>query len=179
MATAVAFRQFGEREALVFAIDWDGNRTFLPDVPLPGFAYTRQVDETLTFIVGVPLSSVTWSPLPKLTLEAGYLPIESFDAAVGYEFAPHWTAFGNLETRSTAFALDEIEGNDRLIFQQRRAEVGVRWAPTRGRQAFALTVAGGYAWGQEFSVGFDSRETDELADLGDEPYLRVGLELKF
>ncbi|HZN69759.1 MAG TPA: hypothetical protein VFB66_31075 [Tepidisphaeraceae bacterium] len=178
-ATAVGFRQLREREALVFAIDWDGNRSFLPDVPLPGFAYTRGVGDTLTFIVGIPLSSVTWKPLPKLSLEAGYFPVESFDAAIGYGFAPHWSVFGNLEYRSTAFWLDEIGGNDRLIFEQRRAEVGVRYAPLETQKAVAFTAAVGYAWGQEFSIGFDSRDTDVIADLSDEPYLRVGLELKF
>jgi hypothetical protein len=178
-ATAVAFRQFSDKDALVFVLDWDGNRTYLPDVPLPGAAYTRKVNDSLTYIVGFPLSSITWKPLPKTTIELGYLMIESFDAAAGYEFAPHWTVFGNLEYRDSAFSLDELNGNDRLIFQHRRAEVGVRWAPTRDRQSFAVTAAAGYAWGQEFSVGFDSRQTNEVADLGDVPYLRVGFELKF
>lgn len=178
-ATAVAFRQFSNRDAVVFVLDYDGNRSFLPDTPLPGIAYTRKVDDTLTFILGLPLSSVTWKPLPKLSLEAGYLPIETFDAAAGYEIAPHWVVFGNLEYRSSAFQLDALGGNDRLIFEQRRAEAGVRWGPREARETFAVTAAVGYAWGQEFAVGFDGRETDLIDDLSDEPYVRFGIELKF
>ena len=45
---------------------------------------------TLFYVVGLPLSSVTWKPFEKLSVEAGWLPIESFHAAVGYEFAPHF-----------------------------------------------------------------------------------------
>jgi hypothetical protein len=178
-ATAVAFRQFSESDALVFVLDYDGNRTFLPDVPLPGVAYTRRVNPTLFYVVGLPLSSVTWKPFEKFSLEAGWYPIESFHAAAGYEFTPHWSAFASLDYNSSAFRLDGLSGNDRLIFQQRRAELGLRFAPRVGRDTFALTAAAGYAWGQEFSAGFDSRRTDEVADASDEPYVRVGFEVKF
>jgi len=178
-ATLVGFRQFGERDAIVFVLDYDGNRTFLPDTPLPGVAYTRKVSESLTYIVGLPVTSVTFKPVPNVTLEAGYLPIEAFHAAAGWEFAPHWTLFGALDYRDSAFQLDQLGGNDRLMFQQRRAEAGVRWGPRQARERFAVTAAVGYAWGQEFSVGFDSRKSEEVADLSDEPYVRFGIEFKF
>ena len=178
-ASAIAFRQFSESDGLVFVLDYDGNRTFLPDVPLPGVAYTRRVNPNLFYVVGLPLSSVTWKPFEKLSVEAGWLPIESFHAAVGYEFTPHWSAFGSMDYHSNAFRIDGLSGNDRLLFQHRRAEVGVRWGPRRQRESVAFTAAVGYAWGQEFSIGFDSRETDEVADISDEPYVRLGFEVKF
>ena len=178
-ATAVAFRQFSETDALIFVIDYDRNRTFLPDVPLPGVAYTRRVRPDLFYVVGIPLSSVTWKPIERLTIEAGWLPIESFDAAIGYAFTDRLTAFGNLEYRANAFFLDELDGGDRLIFEHRRAEVGLSWTPRKARETVALTVAAGYAWGQEFSVGFSARETDLVADFSDEPYVRFGFEVKF
>ena len=61
-------------------------------------------------------------------------------------------------------------------FQQRRAEVGLRWEP---RKDFLFSVAGGYAFGQEFSTGFDARDTDLVADVSDEPYLRFGVDIRF
>ena len=178
-ATAIAFRQFSENDGLVIVLDYDGNRTFFPDIPLPGVAYTKRVSPSLFYVIGLPLTSVTWKPFEKLSVEAGWYPIESFHAAVGYEFTPHWSAFGSLDYRSSAFTLDDLRGNDRLFFQQRRAEVGLRFAPRHQRETLAFTAAAGYAWGQEFSVGFDSRRTDELADVSDEPYVRVGFEVKF
>ena len=178
-ATAIAFRQFSENDALVFVVDYDGNRTFLPDVPLPGVAYTKRVSPRLFYVVGIPLSSVTWKPFDKLSLEAGWYPIESFHGAAGYEFAPHFSAFASLDYHSSAFTLDGLAGDDRLLFQHRRAEAGVRWAPRHRRETVALTAAVGYAWGQEFSIGFDSRNGDAVADISDEPYVRVGFEVKF
>lgn len=178
-ATAVAFRQFSDHDALLFVLDYDGNRTFLPDVPLPGIAYTSRLSPTLFYVVGIPLSSITWKPAKQFSLEAGWFAIESFHAAAGYEFTPHWSVFGSLDYRASAFSVDGLAGDDRLIFQQRRAEVGVRFAPRHQRETLAFTAAAGYAWAQEFSVGFDSRKTDEVADISDEPYVRVGFEVKF
>ena len=40
-----------------------------------------------------------------------------------------------------------------IVFQQRRAEVGMKWSP---REQVGLTAAVGYSWAEEFSIGFDS-----------------------
>ena len=117
--TAVAFRQFSEKDAIVFVLDYNANRTFLPDVPVPGFAYTRRVSPQLFYVVGLPVTSVTWKPTEHLSLEAGWIPIEEFHAAAGYEFVPHLSAFASLDYRSDAFKLEGLRGNDRLLFQQR------------------------------------------------------------
>lgn len=178
-ATAVAFRQFSDHDAFLFVLDYDGNRTFLPDVPLPGIAYTSRLSPTLFYVVGVPVSSITWKPATQFSLEAGWFAVDSFHAAAACEFTRNWSVFGSLDYRASAFAVDGLAGNDRLLFQQRRAEVGVRFAPRRQQETLAFTAAAGYAWGQEFSVGFDSRKTDEVADISDEPYLRFGFEVKF
>ena len=175
-ASAVALRQFSEKDALVLILDYDGNRTLLPDVPLPGIAYTHRVSPNLFYVIGAPVTSVTWKPLEKMSVEVGWHPIEAFHAAAGYELVSHWTVFGSFDYHESAFTLKELDDNDRLLFKERRAEVGVRWAP---RDRFALTAAVGYTWGREFSTGFDARDTDEVADLSDEPYVRVGFEARF
>ena len=174
--SALALRQFSENDALVIMLDYDANRTFLPDVPLPGLEYTKRVSPQLFYVVGVPVSSVTWKPMDKLSIEVGYIPTEAFHAAIGYEFVKQLSAFGSLEYHSGAFFIKGLKENDRLLFQQRRAEIGVKWAP---RESVGLTAAVGYAWGEEFSVGFDARKSTEVADISDEPYLRLGFEVKF
>ena len=55
-ATAVALRQFSESDALVLVLDYDGNRTLLPDVPLPGIAYTHRVSPSLFYVIGAPVT---------------------------------------------------------------------------------------------------------------------------
>jgi hypothetical protein len=175
--TLSVFRLFNDTDALVFALDYDGNRTILPDVPLPGIAYTKRVARDLFFVVGVPVTSVEWRPDDRLRVEVVYTLPDTLDASVGYRVARGVTVFGNFENRREAFHLDGLRANyDRLLFEQRRAEIGLRWEP---KKDVMFNLAGGYAFGQEFSTGFDSRETDLVADLSDEPYVRVGVDIRF
>jgi len=44
---------------------------------------------------------------------------------------------------------------------------------------FTVLIAGGYAFGQDFRFGFDSRDTDEITKLDDGPYIRLEGEFAF
>lgn len=184
LASLAAFRQLNEKSAFVIVLDYDGNRTFLPDVPLPGFAYIRQVRDRLGMTLGLPISSVRWQPTDQLTLELAFLVPDNVRVDVGYEVAPSLTLFGRVRQQTEGFYVDGLPDNhDRILFAQRRAEVGVRFEPVAmggpGPAPVSVDLAVGYAWSGEFSEGFDSRETDEIADVSDEPYLRAGVELRF
>jgi hypothetical protein len=37
----------------------------------------------------------------------------------------------------------------------------------------------GYAFSQEFSSGWSSNETTEVADISDEPYIRIGVQWQY
>ena len=53
----------------------------------------------------------------------------------------------------------------------------MRYEPTRaGRTSTSPSATPGT---REFSEGFDSRDTNEIADVSDEPYVRAGVELRF
>jgi hypothetical protein len=176
-ATAAFGKKLDENTEIGIFLDYDGNRTYLPDVPLPGFAYRKRLDQKLQLVAGAPLSSVEWTPDDKWKFELFFTLIETFDARITYKVAPHFNVFGALESRRWAFHMDELEDqNDRLLFTQRRAEVGAQWEP---RKDARVIVAGGYAFGQTFSAGFDFRDDDEVTDVTDEPYVRAGLELRF
>jgi hypothetical protein len=176
-ADFAVIRQLDEGSGIAFVLDYNGNRPYLPDVPLPGFAYIKRIDPTLLLTLGVPVTSVEWKPTDSLRVELGYVLVDEIRARIGYDVAPHWEVFGSAGLRQDAFHLNEITaGNARLLFEQRRAEIGVTWRPT---ESFDLTIAGGYAWGGEFSTGFDLRNSQTLAKLSDEPYLRAGLQIRF
>lgn len=175
--TALAFKQIDEHSGLVFLIDYDRNRSYYPDIPLPGVAYTRVLSDQLEIVVGVPVSSLRWKPVERLEVGLNYLLPDRLEASVTYEVADHLSVFGRVRNVSEAFFLDDLESNhDRLLFEQRRAEVGLQWEP---RDGFQFQAAVGYAWGGEFSVGFDQRDSDEVTEISDEPYVRAGLEIRF
>ncbi len=177
LASFAAFWQMDDTSAFVFVVDYDGNRTFLPDIPLPGFAYIKRIGDKLEMTAGLPISSIRWEATEQLTLELAYSIPEDVRIDVGYEVIPHVTIFGRARQQRDGFFLDGLpENHDRVLFEQRRAEAGVRYEPS---EQVHVDLAVGYAWNTEFSEGFDSRETNEIADVSDEPYVRAGVELRF
>jgi hypothetical protein len=177
LGSLAAFKQFDDTSALVFVLDYDGNRTFLPDIPLPGVAYIKRIGDQLQMTLGLPVSSIRWEATEQLNIEIGFSIPDDVRVDIGYEVLPHVTLFGRGRQAREAFFEDGLIGNrDRIIFEQRRAEAGVRYQPCK---AFNVDLAVGYAWGGEFSQGFDARDTEEITDISDEPYIRAGLELRY
>ncbi|HEV2293406.1 MAG TPA: hypothetical protein VGR35_06090 [Tepidisphaeraceae bacterium] len=176
-ATIAMGKNIDENTDLGFFLDYDGNRSYLPDVPLPGFAYRKRLDPKLILVAGVPLSTIEWTPNDQWKFELFWTLIDSFDARVTYTVAPGFNVYANLDSRNHAFHMDELEdANERLLFEETRAELGVQWEP---RDRTRVILAGGYAFGQEFSTGWDFRETDEITEVSDAPYARIGLEMRF
>jgi len=175
-ADFVIAKKFSDTDALGVGLDYDGHRLYAPDLPLPGFGWSHQVNPTLSMVIGVPVTSITWKPYDRLRIFADYILLTDFDIDVGYEFVPKWTVFGAFETRDDAFKVESIPGNERLIYEQRRIEAGLRWQPNTH---LIFNVAGGYGFDTNFERGFDVRSTDNVVHASPEPYFRVGLDVKF
>ncbi|MEM8873316.1 MAG: hypothetical protein AAGD32_03560 [Planctomycetota bacterium] len=169
----------GDRFGVV--INFDGNRTIFPDFPLLGFQYTRPVTEELELSVGFPFSSVTWRPDDNWEIRLNYSLPDSFTGRIDYGFREGFGIFGEIAGQSEAFAVDDLpNGNDRILFQQSRLEMGLRYRvqETKDYRANAI-LAIGYAFDTEFNVGFDVRDEDSLTDISDEAYVRAAVELRF
>lgn len=192
LATLAVGRVFDNGDAFGLVVDYDGNRTFLPDWPLPGFQYQKNLPgplpgrDTLKLNIGFPFTGVIWGPTDRLTVTANYAIPDEFTGRIDYELLQNTGVFAEVAARREAFHWDELDdGGDRLLFRQRRVEAGVRYTLNDNldqagvEPGLTAVLAGGYAFGQEFEVGFDSRDTDGLADPSDEPYVRVGLELRY
>jgi hypothetical protein len=177
-ATLLIARKLDENTDLGFVVDYDGNRSIFSDFPLPGFAYRHTYDPTLSYTIGAPVSSVTWKPaqFENFSLDATWVIPDTFTARAAYKLSPKWTAYASWEHQFQSFHVDQLHGNDRLLFEQRRVELGVQWHPW---EHTALTAAAGYAWGGQWSAGFSQRHSDLIADVSDEPYFRIGFERRF
>lgn len=178
MGDLIFKRELDPKSSLTLALSYDGNRTIWPDVPLPGGYYTRQVSENFTFTVGVPYSSIRWSPADRWTIRARAsafaLPFIA-DVTVDYALADSLSLYGSFNSRRPAFWLEDRD-DERLFFRQRRLEAGLRYG---ARDGVTLIVAGGWAFDQTFETGWDVRDTDDVRELDDRPYLRVALDLAF
>lgn len=167
-----------DTRSLGFVLSYHGNRTFMPDVPLPGFVYTQRFpDKGLTLALGIPFADITWKPDEKWTLRFTYLIPETINADVEYRVVEPVGLFAAIDRSNAAFASNRIASNvDRYIFSQWIAEAGVRWYVT---ERFNIVLSGGYAFGQEIEVGFDSRDSDELIEFDDAPFVRIGGQFEF
>lgn len=163
-------------DSLVLTLDYNGNSAFLPDVPLPGFAVVHR-EEALTYALGFPASSLRWKISPELSLTLQYVVPYSGQAVLEYKLAEHWSVFAEFANFFNGFEQDGHSREDRVFYQMRRVDAGVRFAD---RQAFwgiglDLAVVAGYAFDQDFSRGFDVRRLDHFAGISDEPYVGIVL----
>lgn len=164
-------------ESFGLVINYDGNRSFMPDVPLPGFVYRRKIDQTLRLGIGFPFSEVIYTPGEHWTFSLVYSIPDDFNLEAEYRVNSGFSIFGALTGRTNAFHSDQLDsGSDRIIFRQQRAELGVKGI-VNDRVSFVL--AGGYAFGQQFEFGWDTRDSDELLEVSDEPFVRLAIEAKF
>ena len=160
----------------LIGINYDGNRIFLPDVPLPAVTYFSRLNETTTYALGLPFSQLTWKPDEFWTLDVRSALFFSFNGTLSYQANDDLKLFASLVRRSDAFTLPTGFPNRRILFSQDRLELGLSYDIAEN---VALTIAGGYAFNQEFDVGFDSRDPGGLRDLDDSGYIRGGIELRF
>ncbi|MEL7238701.1 MAG: hypothetical protein AAGK78_07550 [Planctomycetota bacterium] len=181
-------------DTLGVVLDFNGNRSILPDVPLPGFQFRKKVGPTgdiygvdtpfndAIIAFGFPFSGIRWNPEnagifeDRLTIDIQYLIPDNFIARIDYRVAGDTGLFlvydSNLfAAHSEAFS----SGSDRLLYRTRSVEGGLLY---RYNDQLVVTLAGGYVLDSEFEIGFDLRDTDTLADIENYPYVRGGVELR-
>jgi len=176
IADVIFTKELDEQSSLQIIIDYNGNRNIWPDLPLPAIAYLHKSSDTFKYTVGLPMSSLTWNPCDRSTVHLQYSVPTNFGVDVDYKVLDTVTLFGAYSRRVYAFAIHDDQDNRRLFFEQSRAEAGVRWNACAN---FTAEIAGGYAFSQSFEHGFDVRDTDNVVDIEDEPYVRVALNIGF
>lgn len=171
----VIFRQALDRQSMItLGINYDGNRTLWPDIPLPIVAYSRRMNDELSINVGVP-ASVRWTPTDEWRFSASYVPPWTVNARGEYRFHEAWAVFVAYDGEYHGFAAEGTRDR-RLFFRQRRAEAGVRYEP---HHQWHLTLAGGYAFSRRFERGWDTRNTSTVRDIDDTPYFRTVVGFNF
>ena len=176
MGDLIFSKQLDETSSMQLFVNYDGNRTVFPDVPLPGIAYNKRLSDELSYTVGLPFNRLTWTPIENLAINIDYGVPASFRARADLTVYENVIVFGLAANRSDAFVLDGDVSNRRIIFEQYRAEGGIRWEPCAD---FGVEVAGGYAFEQRFRRGFDTRSDNTIAALTDEPYIKIAANVSF
>jgi hypothetical protein len=179
LANVTANHRLGEGRGYSVGIDYNGNRSVFPDIPLPTFVYYDRLNDTLSFAVGLP-SSVTWTPDSNTTARAVITP-GGVTGSIEHELDDRIKLFALFDNSVRSFHLDSDDSDRRLFFKQNRVEGGIAWRGAQGDSFPGVEVraAVGYAFDQEFSRGWDTRDDDTVRDISDEPYVRVGVTVGF
>ncbi len=169
-------RKYSEDKAFILALNYNGNRTFLPDCPIPGFAFADRFNSRCTYVLGLPYSSVEVMPATGLQVDFNYDLLETFGINVAYGFTKHFALFGQYLDQYNPFHIYGTQTDRRLFFESHQAGLGVRWSPTK---LIHISLSGGWAFGQEFTEGWDSRNYTVIRHIDDAPYAKVRVEIGF
>lgn len=169
-------KKFDDQNALGIGLDYDGHRSYLPDTPLPGFAFSHTFDPHLDMVIGAPLSSITWKPDDHWRFYLDWLLLTDLDVNATYKVTKQIGVFASFETHRDQFWIHELGDHNRLLYLQRRAEGGVTWDPI---ERLHLTAAIGYAFSTDFRSGWDYRQTSPYLYASNAPYVRFGVDFKF
>ncbi len=164
-----------DNTSVVLAVDYAGNSSLLPDIPLPGFAIMHRSHD-LDFMLGFPMNRLVWRPVNRLELTAEYSVPYSARLNLEYRISHHVAVYGTAENFFQGFVQERSDVTDRQFFQMRRVEAGVRLIYNPWIDA-GLGV--GYAFDQEFSHGYDVRNLHSFSSISNEPYLAIVLRGSF
>jgi hypothetical protein len=169
-------KQFNESDSLVLGVMYDGNSGLFPDVPLPEFAFTHR-SEHFDYTLGFPQSALRYDFTRDLQVRLGYTVPYTGDVTLEYQLGNGVSVFGNYTNFFNGFYLDGEGREDRLFYEMRRAEIGLRYQNPNIYKGIALDAAIvlGYAFDQELTRRFDARDRDPFSELSDEPYIGIVL----
>ena len=174
LADITAQYQFNPRDSLVFGINYDGNRSVLPDVPLPTVEFLHETTK-LTWGVGI-YEYLDYRPFDRLNLELMYFPTDDGHADIDYRLLRWLHVYGLFASQSWAFHVDFYNHDQRLFFNMCRVEAGVRIITCPN---FSMKLGGGYAFNQAFSQGYQSINETPVGQIANAAYISLNAKFKF
>ncbi|MGN6725862.1 MAG: hypothetical protein ACTHLZ_08080 [Tepidisphaeraceae bacterium] len=175
-ASAFIGDDLGQGRTLLFTLGYDGNRTFLPDVPLPSVEYDMKFDDRLELAIGLPTSAVIWRPDDRWTFTASYDFPTTLLAEADFKLVPTLTLQTRYVSDEFAFHTSTLPADRRLFYSSDRVELGAEW---KIQPDLNLSTTLGYAFGQQFSQGFDDRSLSNRMNLQDRWYVGVAVDFSF
>jgi hypothetical protein len=177
-ATALLRVPARDRDAWIFFLNYGSNREFWPGIPVPGVGYSYQPSDQLTAVVTTGVVSLTYAPVPPLTLSATYIAVRTVDVRLTYQVARPvrlWVGFD--WTNERYLLADREDPKDRLFYYEKRIRAGAivglaRWA--------FVDVTVGYTFDRFYFEGEDYGERDRnRVNVGAGPFAQIRLGVRF
>jgi len=155
----------GRSDAWVFFLNYSSNREFAPHVPIPGAGYLYAPSRDFSFLAGVPLLFVNWSPAAGVKLRGFYFPIHTVFLGGEYELGSGWKLFASWRWENDRYyRYGRADRDHRLFWYEQRLEAGLTLEAGPGME---LTLSGGYAYDRFFFEGtsYEDDRTENRINL--------------
>ncbi len=153
----------GSDRMLHVGIEYYGNRSYWPDIPVPYVSFDAKLGSSFWYRVGFPNCGVKWDIGNGVSLEGQWTFEQRVKATAGLELSEAFGLFAEYESTIDGFHTED-SGHNRLFYEASRVTAGVRWKASWIDAQFGA----GWAFDQEFSSGFDIWDTDTVASPSDE-----------
>jgi hypothetical protein len=160
------------------AFNYSNNRSFLNNVPLPGFFYVKEMSRDKIFIVGLPF--LFWLKPISQSFSISYLGVVPWT----HRLKLIYTSLGSIrpylsfeQSPQSYFRHDRDSRYDRFYWFERRLAMGIEGDYNRNLR---YDFSGGYAFDREFSEGRNFSEKSNISARLENSYflafsLRVNL----
>lgn len=162
------------RDQWLFFVNESNTRGFLRWVPLPGFGYLFDRDETFKLFLGVPVVGFFWMPSRTWMVNAFYFPVQSGQFQVSHfvDYARFYAGFRSAENVYLRAGRDDVR--DRLFSSETDVHFGAAAPLSRVLSADLCTR---YVFRRYYYEGknFADRKTARRLDM--DPSLSATLKL--
>lgn len=155
-------------------VSYDGNRTLLPQIPLPYVSWAAAPSPDLKFTLGTLESALAWTPLSFVAVSARWgWPT---DGSLHAELLLHskFRIYVEAARRIDGFHQRDHD-RTRTFYQLHTAEAGLRWITSLAD----VSLGGGWAFGQRYFEGSDLRDREELAEPEPRPFVALTIQGTF
>ena len=171
---------------LLLGLTYDGNRSTLPDVPLPLVLIRKplRIDEAtgrpseaeIGLTLGYPETRLIYKPDANWTFSAGFSQIDAITAIAAYRVSDQLTVFGGYGGFYDQFHDADTKQRRRIFVVGQRLELGATVSPT---PKLSFTLTGGWGFGQQLRRGYDLRSTEEIQEFDDAAFGRLAVKFSF
>lgn len=186
LASVAAERVSANGDRLLLGLTYDGNRSTLPDLPLPLVLFRKPLSidpdtgkpstAEIGLTLGYPETRLIYKPDASWTLSAGFSQLDAFTALASYRVNRHVTVLAGYGGFYDQFHDADTKQRRRIFVVGQRLEVGATITPV---ERFSFTLTGGWGFGQELRRGYDLRSTEEIQEFDDAAFVRVAARFSF
>jgi hypothetical protein len=164
--------------AWFYFLNYSNTRDFLNNIPIPGIAYSRYHNRQLQTLIGVPLSTVRWTPTDKITAQAAYILMRTLHAKASYKLSDALSIYTAFDWQNKSYLrANRDDRDDRLLYYEKQILAGIDWTFSKNVK---LNLHGGYSFDRFIYEGedYDDRDQNRIS-ITDGPFAAITTHLKF